>query len=192
MVHLYMLYYYTTLSIRENILQVNGSNIKDWWIFHHYLSMVACVLLVLWPESDIYFSVIKFASYFEILQGFVLFMQNAYQDRRHYVRTSLGKTKDTDLTNTETLVEKPVDLKILVPILIVLYLTEIWLSGVCLYSLRFAVRWSADFFMLILCAILIAWIGIGNISATASTLIQKSQKRQNQRKISLNKEQKSE
>ena len=23
--------------IRENILKVNGSNIRQWWIYHHYL-----------------------------------------------------------------------------------------------------------------------------------------------------------
>jgi hypothetical protein len=185
-----MLYYYSTLSIRENILQVNGSNIKDWWIFHHYLSMVAAVLIILWPAGPIFFTVLKYIAYFEFSQGIVMILQNQYQDRRHYVRTSLGKAKETDLTNTETLVEKPVDLKVLVPILFVLYFMELGLSGLCLYSLQFAEKSSADFFMLVFCGILIGWIGIGNISTTAATLIQKSQKRKTHRKLSFKKDKK--
>ena len=34
---LWLLYYYTTLSLRENILLANGSNIMQWWILHHYV-----------------------------------------------------------------------------------------------------------------------------------------------------------
>ena len=37
---LWLLYYYSALSVRENILQVNGSDIQDWWIIHHYISML--------------------------------------------------------------------------------------------------------------------------------------------------------
>lgn len=33
---LWLLYYYLTLSLRENILLANGSDILHWWIYHHY------------------------------------------------------------------------------------------------------------------------------------------------------------
>lgn len=46
--------YYVTLAIRENILLVNGSNIKAWWIAHHYLTMLTGVLLLTWPNNQTY------------------------------------------------------------------------------------------------------------------------------------------
>lgn len=33
-----LLYYYSSITMREHILHVNGSNIRLWWIIHHYLS----------------------------------------------------------------------------------------------------------------------------------------------------------
>jgi len=33
----WLLYYYVTLALRENILKSNGSNIKGWWIHHHLI-----------------------------------------------------------------------------------------------------------------------------------------------------------
>jgi TMPIT-like protein len=46
--------YYVALAIRENILLVNGSNIKAWWIVHHYLTMISGVLLLTWPNNAAY------------------------------------------------------------------------------------------------------------------------------------------
>ena len=37
---LWLLYYYTTLALRENILLANGSDILHWWIYHHLVSPV--------------------------------------------------------------------------------------------------------------------------------------------------------
>lgn len=34
------------MSLRENVLMVNGSHIKGWWVQHHYWSS-ACALLML-------------------------------------------------------------------------------------------------------------------------------------------------
>lgn len=39
------------LAIRENVLRVNGSNIRNWWIRHHYYS-VALALTVLTMPFD--------------------------------------------------------------------------------------------------------------------------------------------
>lgn len=44
--HIWMLYYYVSLSLRENILKTNGSNIKTWWIIHHYLSSVMSITVL--------------------------------------------------------------------------------------------------------------------------------------------------
>jgi len=44
----YLLYYYITMTVRENILKVNGSNIKPWWIYHHYFTIVLVFMIVTW------------------------------------------------------------------------------------------------------------------------------------------------
>jgi hypothetical protein len=49
MFQLWMLYYYVSLALRENILRVNGSNIKTWWIVHHYLSIAIAFCMLMFP-----------------------------------------------------------------------------------------------------------------------------------------------
>lgn len=120
---LWLVYYYLTLSIRENILQANGSAIKDWWIYHHYLSLSMALLMLLFPEDCILDFQREFC-WFAVFQGIVMLLQNAYQAKRSYVRKSLGKAKEIDVDSTETLIEKPVNLSLLVPLLFVVYAVE--------------------------------------------------------------------
>ena len=42
----WLLYYYASLALRENILKVNGSNIATWWISHHYISGALAATMV--------------------------------------------------------------------------------------------------------------------------------------------------
>lgn len=49
--HVWLLYYYVSLSLRENILRVNGSNIRPWWIYHHYLSAFMSIIVLTWPPD---------------------------------------------------------------------------------------------------------------------------------------------
>jgi len=71
LLQLFLAYYYASLAIRENILRqvsicvkyfdthfvifrANGSNIKPWWIWHHYLSMGIATCFLTWPDSTSY------------------------------------------------------------------------------------------------------------------------------------------
>lgn len=36
----WLLWFYTSLALRENVLRLNGSSIRKWWIRHHYYSML--------------------------------------------------------------------------------------------------------------------------------------------------------
>jgi hypothetical protein len=38
--HIWLLYYYLSIALRENIMKANGSDIHGWWFMHHYISMV--------------------------------------------------------------------------------------------------------------------------------------------------------
>jgi len=49
---LWLLYYYMSLSLRENILQANGSNIHNWWIYHHYISLLISTVSLLFPAGN--------------------------------------------------------------------------------------------------------------------------------------------
>jgi hypothetical protein len=44
----WLLFLYTSLALRENILRVNGSDIRRWWIYHHYCAMVMALMSLTW------------------------------------------------------------------------------------------------------------------------------------------------
>lgn len=50
-----LVWYYCTLTIRESILKVNGSRIKGWWRFHHFLSTVVSGMLLVWPNTGAWY-----------------------------------------------------------------------------------------------------------------------------------------
>jgi hypothetical protein len=124
---LWLLYYYFTLSLRENILYANGSSMKSWWIHHHYISIVISLLLLLYPAHFLASRHTRLML-FGLVQGGVMTLQYLYQSKRSYVRKSLGKAKAIDVDATETIVEKPTDLWWLVPVLYLLYLYELVLG----------------------------------------------------------------
>lgn len=101
----FLLYYYTTLSIRSLILKMNGSKMMDWWIYHHYLSMLMAVVFLTWPDAPVY-NMYKLQYVIYILfQGFVQLFQNNYQRARHYTSRALGHAGSMDVPMTETITE---------------------------------------------------------------------------------------
>ncbi|XP_033933767.1 ion channel TACAN-like [Pseudochaenichthys georgianus] len=49
-----LVWYYCTLTIRESVLINNGSRIKGWWVFHHYVSTFLSGVMLTWPEGALY------------------------------------------------------------------------------------------------------------------------------------------
>ncbi|XP_061636924.1 ion channel TACAN-like isoform X2 [Phyllopteryx taeniolatus] len=49
-----LVWYYCTLTIRESILITNGSRIKGWWVFHHYISAFLSGVMLTWPDGNLY------------------------------------------------------------------------------------------------------------------------------------------
>uniref|UniRef100_A0A3P8TQY7 Transmembrane protein 120Ab n=1 Tax=Amphiprion percula TaxID=161767 RepID=A0A3P8TQY7_AMPPE len=49
-----LVFYYCTLTIRESILITNGSRIKGWWVFHHYISAFLSGVMLTWPDGNLY------------------------------------------------------------------------------------------------------------------------------------------
>ncbi|KAL3612863.1 hypothetical protein D5086_003883, partial [Populus alba] len=44
----WLLFLYTGLTLRENILRANGSDIRSWWINHHYYAMILALVSLTW------------------------------------------------------------------------------------------------------------------------------------------------
>lgn len=161
MTHIWLLYYYTSLALRENILRVNGSAIKPWWIYHHYVSAM-CSVVVLTCESGAQGGVCKRAcaatpscpsplagpadsaswehmlpsltAYF-FYQGFVQVMQARYQKARHYQRVAMGKATAMDVSATETLTEAHRGLYLIVALVIGAQAWQVWQGATLLHFL---------------------------------------------------------
>lgn len=95
---IWVLYYYTTLALRENILKVNGSTIKIWWILHHYLSITAALTMLLWPPSSYVFQNLFYTFiFFSGAQGLVQILINRYQQGQLYKLVAMGKANMMDV-----------------------------------------------------------------------------------------------
>ncbi|EFJ42661.1 hypothetical protein VOLCADRAFT_119332 [Volvox carteri f. nagariensis] len=85
-------YFYLAMALRENVLYVNGSRIRSWWIQHHYWSAAASLVILGLPVTSP--AVHLFFRYFllwSVFQAAVMFVQNRYQRRRMYTRIALGR-----------------------------------------------------------------------------------------------------
>ena len=48
-----LLYYYCTCVLREHILMVNGSRIRNWWFAHHYICIFLSGVILVRSESHL-------------------------------------------------------------------------------------------------------------------------------------------
>lgn len=93
--------YYVTLAIRENILKVNGSNIRAWWIIHHYFTMMQGVLLLTWPNTASYVHYRTALHFFGLYNAVVMIFQTRYQMARLYTLRSLGMAHEMDVASSD-------------------------------------------------------------------------------------------
>jgi hypothetical protein len=49
---MFMLYVFIAMATREGVLLLNGSAIRPWWIWHHYISAFTCVLFIMMPVDS--------------------------------------------------------------------------------------------------------------------------------------------
>lgn len=93
-----LVWYYSTLTIREHILRVNGSKIKGWWMIHHYISSITVAILLIWPESETWN---QFRTQFMIFTAYisvVQYLQFRYQQGVLYRLKALGVRDNMDIT----------------------------------------------------------------------------------------------
>ncbi|PKU38116.1 hypothetical protein llap_11580 [Limosa lapponica baueri] len=93
-----LVWYYCTLTIRESILINNGSKIKGWWVFHHYVSTFLSGVMLTWPDGLMYQMFRNQFLSFSMYQSFVQFLQYYYQSGCLYRLRALGERHNMDLT----------------------------------------------------------------------------------------------
>uniref|UniRef100_A0A669DXG2 Transmembrane protein 120Ab n=1 Tax=Oreochromis niloticus TaxID=8128 RepID=A0A669DXG2_ORENI len=93
-----LVWYYCTLTIRESILITNGSRIKGWWVFHHYISAVLSGVMLTWPEGNLYYIFRNQFLAYSLYQSFVQCLQCYYQSGCLYRLRALGERHNMDLT----------------------------------------------------------------------------------------------
>ncbi|KAL2556422.1 TMPIT-like protein [Forsythia ovata] len=171
----WLLYLYTGLALRENILRVNGSDIRPWWIKHHYCAMAMALISLTWeiergPDCAQKQRGVQLFLKWAIMQGVAMILQNRYQRQRLYTRIALGKARRMDVVWGETAGVEG-QLLLLCPILFILQGFEAYV-GVLL--LKTALAGVISEWQVITCGILLIIMAVGNFANTVQTLATKS------------------
>ncbi|KAL6848490.1 hypothetical protein ACP4OV_021784 [Aristida adscensionis] len=170
----WLLFLYTSLALRENVLIVNGSDIRPWWIYHHYLAMLMALVSLTWeikgqPDCSSNQKGVQLFLRWAIMQGIAMHLQNRYQRQRLRTRIALGKAKRMDVVAGETAGVEG-QLLLLYPVLFVLQGFEAYV-GVLL--LQTALHGLASEWQVVVCGILLVVMAVGNFVNTVETLILK-------------------
>jgi len=181
--NLWMLYYFVSLALRENILLVNGSDIRPWWIYHHYFSSMASIAWLVWPDTDIQLSYVPWVTSLCFYIGIVQAMQMIFYGKRDYANRALGKSAHMDISYPETLTDMPKELLILIPFLLVAHLWQIMLGVMFLRTLfdqnimnRHWTEYREEL-QLLSCGVLGLTVGAGNLISTILTVYTKANKK---------------
>ncbi|XVF53246.1 hypothetical protein PTKIN_Ptkin05aG0084300 [Pterospermum kingtungense] len=171
----WLLFLYTGLALRENILRANGSDIRPWWIYHHYCAMIMALVSLTWeiegqPNCAQKQRGVELFLQWALMQGVAMLLQNRYQRQRLYTRIALGKANRMDVVWGET---AGVDgqLWVLCPIL---FLMQGFEAYVGLQLLKTALAGVVSEWQVTFCGIILILMAIGNFINTVQTLMAKS------------------
>lgn len=96
--HFLLVWYYCTLTIRESILVVNGSNIQFWWRLHHFISTICTCVILIWPSTKSY-QILRQQHYIFILYiSYVQVLLYYYQKGLLYRLRALGDSHELQIT----------------------------------------------------------------------------------------------
>ena len=184
----WMLYFYTSVALRENVLVMNGSNIRPWWIQHHYISIVVGLLMLTMPVESEPFKVFgEGMLLFNIMQGLVMILQTYYQRRRLYTRIALGKSSKMDVASADASAAS--GQMLLFPVLVLLQAYQLYMGvNMIVYHAGALVSpegWLDEFphssdlrssRTVFFCGLLFLILGLGNFFSTLATLNAKRRK----------------
>ena len=176
----WLLWFYTSLALRENVLRVNGSHIRAWWIRHHYYSIALMLTVLTMPQgSRAAAAFTERYLWWAAAQGTVMLLQNSYQRKRTYTRIALGRASAMDVASGEAGGTSG-QLRLLFPMLFALQAAQaangVVVLSVAADSLRAAVaheegpplEWQA-----FVCGALFLLTAVGSATSTARSLADK-------------------
>ncbi|CAH8331036.1 unnamed protein product [Eruca vesicaria subsp. sativa] len=171
----WLLFLYAGLAMRENVLRANGSDIRPWWLYHHYCAMGMALVSLTWeikgqPNCVQKQRGVHLFLQWAMMQGVAMLLQNRYQRQRLYTRIAMGKAKRMDVVWGET---AGVDgqLWLLCPILFILQGFQAYLG---MLLLRAALTGVVAEWQVMVCGILLVVMAVGNFINTVETLMAKS------------------
>ncbi|CAK9230290.1 unnamed protein product [Sphagnum jensenii] len=171
----WLLFFYTSLALRENILRVNGSDIRPWWVYHHYCAMLMALVSLTWgiqghPSCTRKQQGVRLFLGWAVMQGVAMLLQNRYQRQRLYTRIALGKAGRMDVVWGETAGVKG-QLWVLYPLLFILQGFQFFIG---LLLLRTAVLEVSFEWQVVACGLLLIIMAVGNFANTVATLVAKA------------------
>ncbi|KAJ3115396.1 hypothetical protein HDU96_000701 [Phlyctochytrium bullatum] len=172
-----LIYYYSTVTLREHILVVNGSRIRFWWFLHHYLSIVLTGILIIWRSSASFLLFRHQFLLFSAYLGAVQYLQYRYQRKRLYVLVAMDMVSPMDTVSGDGVHTDKIEreLLMLVPFLCfgqgwqvynAWFLLGVW-SGV-----RGGGVGGGEWHVLAAC-VLFFLLGLGNMITTLRTFVSK-------------------
>lgn len=161
--HFLLVWYYCTLTIRENILRINGSRIKGWWITHHFISTVCAGITLIWPDGYSYQYFRKQYAFFSFYLSLLYVFQFFYQKGSLYRLRALGERHDMDVTVEGFMSWMFKGLVFLLPFLFIGYFFQMY-NAYVLFQLSFLPD-TNDWQVLAL-AVIHMFLAIGNITTT--------------------------
>lgn len=129
----FLLYAYSTMTLREHILRLNGSAMQAWWIWHHYLCVVLAGVLVVWPHGATYYRMRNHLLLFMVYIAAVQILQYRYQMGRLYTLRAISRVGPMQTTTDSASVHIFNSLGFLLPFLLLGHvrilrgLTKFWL-----------------------------------------------------------------
>ncbi|KYQ88186.1 transmembrane protein [Tieghemostelium lacteum] len=184
---IWLLYYYVTLALRENILLVNGSKIRNWWIMHHYISIVGSLTNLLWPTGGSFSYFLPQITYFSGCQGIVQMLSSRYQQGQLYKQVAMGKASVIDVTG-ESDGWTPSAL-FLLPFLLFVQLFQLY-NSFCFFAYSYRNNFDLHDWQVISSGLIFLLLGSGNLYTTITTYYykyfkspQQQQQQQNVQKI---------
>ncbi|KAI8808978.1 TMPIT-like protein [Cladochytrium replicatum] len=167
-----LLYYYSTCVLREHILWVNGSRIRGWWFGHHYLSVFASGVLLIWCTNTSYLVFRSRFLYFSLYLGVVQFLQYRYQRSRLYVLVALDRAGPMDPVMGDGVHTQQLDREflLLIPFLVV---GQLWQFS-HFFVLFSEWMWGSEHdWQILVTGILFLCLSIGNMFTTLRTYLSK-------------------
>lgn len=169
-----IVWYYCTLTIRESILIVNGSRIKGWWRIHHFVSVVAGGVLLVWPGGGAWAAYRSQHVLFNIYVTLLQLLQFQYQKGCLYRLRSLGERRDMDITIDGFHSWMWKGLVWLLPFLYFGYLFELYNAYVLFHI--YQERTDATWHVAVTSGLFLV-LGLGNLLTTSLTIPKKLRER---------------